>query len=70
MQNQSDNNSGNSFIDEDHEKLLEHMDELTLLLRDNWDRDNFNSSVQDFIVKVESHLSHEEVILKGAKFDD
>lgn len=70
MQNQSDNNSGNSFIDEDHEKLLEHMDELTLLLRDNWDRDNFNSSVQDFIVNVESHFSHEEVILKGAKFDD
>ena len=70
MQNQSDNKSGNSFIDENHEELLEHMDELTLLLRDNWDRDNFNSSAQDFIVNVENHLSHEEVILKGAKFDD
>lgn len=69
MQSQDNETSGNSFIDENHENLLDHMEAVTNLLRDDWDVDVFNSRIRDFIVDLEDHFSHEEIVLKGAKFE-
>jgi len=60
--------SGNSFIDENHEGLLDNIDAITMLLRDNWRKDEFKSRVRDFIVDLENHFSHEETILKAVGY--
>ncbi|HXK56651.1 MAG TPA: hemerythrin domain-containing protein [Gammaproteobacteria bacterium] len=60
--------SGNAFIDENHKGLLENIDVISVSVRDNWDRQEFESNVRWFIVDLENHFSHEEVILKAAGF--
>ena len=61
--------SGNSFIDENHDWLLDNMDSLQDILHDN-EIEDFRDSVREFISDLENHFSHEEIILKGAKFSD
>lgn len=70
MKNNIHKISGNSFIDENHNELLGFLDEITLFLRDEWDKDLFHSKIQNFIVSLENHYNHEEVILKGAGFEN
>ena len=61
--------SGNNFIDDNHYHILNSMDELTFLVRDNWNLNTFATAVSQFIVQLENHFSHEETILKGANFN-
>lgn len=68
MHTHTNNQSGNSFIDENHDELLSHLDSLTELLRDNWDFEIFSQEYSNFVSSLESHFSHEEMILRGAKF--
>lgn len=62
--------SGNSFIDDNHIDLLEHIEHLTYSARDNWDGNEFRAKVKNFIVDLENHFSHEETILEGAQYND
>jgi len=62
------NVSGNSFIDENHEGILNNIETLTLSVRDNWNKIDFTSKMNDFIRDMENHFSHEEVILSAAKY--
>lgn len=62
--------SGNSFIDDNHHGLLEHILDICASLKDNWNPNGFKSSIRDFIVNLENHFSHEEIILKGANYKD
>ena len=70
MYMQEKNQSGNSFIDENHDELLDQLEGLTELLRDNWDFELFSKAFSNFVSNLESHFSHEEMILRGAKFKD
>ncbi len=67
---QIDNSTGNSFIDENHTDLLDHLDSIITLSLESWNTDKFKSSVRGFIVDIENHFSHEEVILRGAGYSD
>ena len=62
--------SGNNFIDDNHDDILNSMDELTFMVRDDWNLNTFTSAVSHFIVQLGNHFSHEETILKGANFND
>ena len=62
--------SGNSFIDDNHKDLLDNIDFIASSVRDSWDQRAFESDVRCFIVDLENHFSHEEVILKAAGFSD
>ena len=63
-------NSGNSFIDDNHEGLLNNIDALTFLVRDNWNQNEFELRVRNLIVDLENHFSHEETILKAVGYAD
>lgn len=60
--------SGNSFIDEDHDNLLKHIEEISHSLRNGCDLENFRLEVMSFIDALEDHFSREELILEGAGF--
>ena len=60
--------SGNSFIDENHGHLLEHLIHLSSLASTNSNLNSFRLIVEDFITNLEQHFSHEETILKGAGY--
>ncbi len=64
-----DNISGNSFIDENHDDLLKHLDEITILLQDHFTTSSFKSGVIDFINNIENYFSNEEATLKRVGFD-
>lgn len=70
MQNNIEKISGNSFIDENHDDLLKHLDELTFFVRDKWDIAKFNNIFYEFILDLENHHAHEEVILRGSKYEE
>lgn len=59
--------SGNSFIDENHDHLIDHINVLAEMMRDQ-ELEKFKSGFQDFIVNLENHFSHEETILRGADY--
>lgn len=63
-------NSGNSFIDDNHYSLLTTIDEITILLRDGWSKEEFAVRVKNFITDMERHFSHEELILKAARYTE
>ena len=69
MENTDGRASGNSFIDENHEGLLNHINSLEVLVRDDWEQIKFTTEIRDFIVALENHFHHEETILKGAKYE-
>ncbi|MBT5109321.1 MAG: hypothetical protein HOM25_11620 [Rhodospirillaceae bacterium] len=69
MENIDGQKSGNSFIDENHEGLLSHLKYLEASVKDNWGQFGFTSEIRDFIVALENHFHHEEIILKGAKYE-
>ncbi|MBT4519448.1 MAG: hemerythrin family protein [Halieaceae bacterium] len=62
--------SGNSFIDENHEKLLLTLDSLTEVVRDRYDERVFQQTFSNFLTELENHFSHEEALLKGTDFDE
>lgn len=62
--------TGNNFIDDNHDDIFKNMDELTFLVRDNWDAASFRDAVTNFINQLENHFSYEETILKGANFNE
>ena len=71
MYKMADNtSSGNNFIDENHDDLLNHLSELSEYDQSEWDPDIFKSKLDSFIHDLESHFSHEELILSGAGFSD
>ena len=61
---------GNNFIDDNHDQILNSIDELTFMVRDNWNLNNFSTAVSHFMVQLGNHFSHEETILKGANFNE
>jgi len=68
MNSQVEKNSGNTFIDENHDDLLDRLDDLVVLVHDKWDSMLFHQEYGDFVSKLEQHFSHEEIVLKGAGF--
>ena len=68
MQNAATKISGNSFIDSNHDSLLELMDALTPFVRDSWEPELFSSGVRNLIAGLENHFSHEETVLRGAQY--
>ena len=52
--------SGNSFIDDDHIGLLDHMQAICASLEDGWNPITFKANIGHFIDNLESHFSHEE----------
>jgi hemerythrin len=60
--------SGNSFIDENHQNLLEHLTEISALISNSFNPDKFRSIIEDFIINLEHHFSHEETILRGVGY--
>lgn len=60
--------SGNSFIDDNHSDLLQHLDSIINWSLDSWNSEEFKSSIRNFIVDLENHFSHEEIILRGAQY--
>jgi len=60
--------SGNSFIDENHDSLLEHLIELSSIISNNFDPDRFRLLIEDFTLSIENHFSHEETILRGVGY--
>lgn len=62
--------SGNSFLDENHFDLLEHLDFLLNIERNNWDPILFKDEFNKFILNIENHFHHEEIVLKGAGYTD
>jgi len=63
-------NSGNAFIDENHDNILILLEELSDLLRKNWNPELFQSTFFEFLTTLENHFLHEEVLLKGAGYAD
>jgi hemerythrin len=61
-------NSGNSFIDENHNDLLEHFEALNPSTEHEWDLNIFQAKLRDFIFDIENHFSHEEIVLQGARY--
>jgi len=62
--------SGNSFIDENHHDLLEHLASLTPVTEGRWSLPDFQENLRDFIIDIENHFSHEEIVLRGANYKD
>ncbi len=71
----SDKSSGNPFIDQNHQNLLLLVSDLaekvrrgTLDIDTKWD--DIQSESRDYVQSLENHFQHEELILKGAKYDN
>lgn len=62
--------SGNAFIDDNHSALLDHIDRICVSIRDGGSTSGFRPHFRNFITDIESHFSHEEVILNGAGFEN
>lgn len=60
--------TGNSFIDENHDGLLEHLAKLSSLRDNNPEPDKVRSMIEGFITNLEQHFAHEEIVLKGAGY--
>ena len=70
MKDVAKNKSNNRFIDENHEKLLDALEELEECLGPDWELDVFVSRVNQYIDDLESHFLHEETLLRGVGFTD
>lgn len=62
--------SGNTFIDENHHDLLNHLEILSAVTRDSWESSSFRKAMRGFIADIENHFSHEEVVLAGARYQN
>jgi len=62
--------SGNQFIDDNHSCLLNFMNALVDMVKTDWDEDKFSAGVLTFVNSLENHFQHEEIILRGAEFED
>ena len=61
--------SGNSFIDENHSSLVEHIGELESCLSGEWNAASYVMGLKKFVLDIENHFPHEETILRGTKFE-
>ena len=62
--------SGNSFIDQNHVGLLEHLISISETSSRNFNSEKFQLEAIAFLTDIEIHFSHEKTILKGADFVD
>ncbi len=63
-------NSGNSFINENHIHLLDHLSQFARIIENNWDQGEFAILLANFIIDIDNHFSHEELILRGVGYTD
>lgn len=70
MKTAAEYKTNNNFIDENHECLLDDLDQLDKFLNLDWELGAFISKANGYIVALENHFLHEETLLRGAGFAD